>query len=85
MSEFIKKLQKKPKHERQRILNLAMLIIVILLIGIWVFSLKQNFFGENKKKISRNLRPFSFFKESFSKTYKNTADNISNFKNSINE
>lgn len=40
MVEFIKNLQNKPEKEKIKILRLAVVITVLVLIGVWILTLK---------------------------------------------
>lgn len=40
--DFIEKLQKKPKHVRQQIMWVAVVVCMIIIFALWIFSLKYS-------------------------------------------
>lgn len=75
MRKTIHKLRQKPKEERRHILHISIIIIAIVMILLWSFSLGKNLSQpEVKEKVKQDLQPFSVLKDNLSEGYKSVSE-----------
>ncbi len=63
---FIEKLQKKPESERRKILLVSVISIMIIIIAVWLTTIRLNFQNEGTKNIAG---PFEFIKQDIKDFY----------------
>lgn len=79
MRKVIHKLRQRPEEERRHILNLIMLVVVVIMIALWIFSLGRSFSNpETKTKIKQDLKPFTALKSNLVDGYNSLSDKNSN-------
>ena len=79
MKKIIHKLRKRPEAERRHILNLLMIIVVIIMLVLWAFSLGRSFSNTDAKiKMEQDLKPFTVLKDNVVGGYNSVSDNNSN-------
>ncbi|HPS21291.1 MAG TPA: hypothetical protein PLO44_00565 [Candidatus Paceibacterota bacterium] len=75
MRKTIHKLRQKPEEERRHILHISIIIIAIVMILLWAFSLGKNLSQpEVKEKVKQDLQPFSVLKDNLSEGYKSVSE-----------
>jgi hypothetical protein len=75
MRKTIHKLRQKPEEERRHILHITVIIIAIVMILLWAFSLGSRLSKpEVKVKTKRDVQPFSVLKDSLSGGYKSVSE-----------
>lgn len=78
MKEYIKKIQSKPEHIRKQHLWLYVVSFMIIITGIWVFSLNNRFTPkeENVSGESNNIKPFKVFGETLKNSFKDITASV---------
>jgi Na+/melibiose symporter-like transporter len=63
MKEFIQNLRNQPEQKRRHILHVATIVAAIILVLLWIISLKSNLTNpDTQAKINNDLKPFSALK-----------------------
>jgi len=75
MRKIIHNLRKQPEEVRRHILHLFILIVTIIMVTLWIFSLGKNLANPDiQVKIKQDLKPFSILKDNIVDGYKSTID-----------
>lgn len=75
MRKTIHRLRQKPEEERRHILHISIIIIAIVMILLWAFSLGKNLSKpEVKTKVKQDMQPFSVLKDNLSDGYKSVSE-----------
>ena len=75
MRKIIHNLRKQPEEVRRHILHLFILIVTIIMVTLWIFSLGKNLADPDiQVKIKQDLKPFSILKDNIVDGYKSTID-----------
>ena len=75
MRKTIHKLRQRPEEERRHILHISIIIIAIIMILLWAYSLGRNLSQpEVKEKVKQDLQPFSVLKDNLSEGYKSVSE-----------
>ena len=75
MKKIIYNLRQKPEEERRVILHIFTFFVVVIMVTIWIFSLKGNLFNsDTQSKIKEDLQPFSVLKSNLVGGINNTQD-----------
>lgn len=76
MRKIIHHLRKQPEQVRRHIANICMIVVLVVLIFLWVFSLDRSFSDSDfKVKVQQDLQPFSVLKDNITDGYQNISDN----------
>jgi len=83
MKEYIKKIQSKPEHVRKQYLWIYVVLSMVIVGGIWSFSL-TNRFGEKKEvaQKSEETGPFKLFGETIRNTVSGVTASVGSIKSS---
>lgn len=64
MKKILHHIRRQPEETRKHILHLLTLIMAIVLVALWVYSLGANFSNEDTQvKIKEGAKPFSALKD----------------------
>lgn len=64
MKKIIHFLRRQPEETRKHILHLLTIILAIILLALWVYSLGSNLSNEDTQvKIKQDFKPFSVLKD----------------------
>ena len=75
MRKIIHKLRQKPEEERRHYLHLFIIIIGIVMIILWTYSLGRSLTNNDVKiKIKKDLQPFSVLKDNLTEGYKSVSE-----------
>ena len=75
MRKIIHNLRRQPEEVRRHILHLFILIVTIIMVTLWIFSLGKNLADPDiQVKIKQDLKPFSILKDNIVDGYKSTID-----------
>lgn len=75
MKKIIHHLRRQPEETRRHILRITMLILTVIIIMFWIFSLGKNFSSsETQTKIKQDLQPFSVLKDDIVSGYQDASD-----------
>jgi hypothetical protein len=75
MKKTIHKLRQRPEEERRHILHITIIIIAVVMILLWAFSLGSRLSQpEVKVKAKRDVQPFSVLKDNLSEGYKSVSE-----------
>ena len=75
MRKIIHNLRRQPEEVRRHILHLFILIVIIIMVTLWIFSLGKNLANPDiQVKIKQDLKPFSILKDNIVDGYKSTID-----------
>lgn len=75
MRKVIHRLRQKPEEERRHILHISIIIIAIIMIALWAFSLGKSLSApETKQKVKQDLQPFSVLKSNLTEGYKSVSE-----------
>ncbi|KKP64823.1 MAG: hypothetical protein UR62_C0005G0012 [Candidatus Nomurabacteria bacterium GW2011_GWF2_35_12] len=75
MRKIIHNLRRQPEEVRRHILHLFILIVTIIMVTLWIFSLGKNLANPDiQVKIKQDLKPFSILKDNIVDGYKSTID-----------
>lgn len=75
MRKVIHRLRQKPEEERRHILHISIIIIAIIMIALWAFSLGKSLSTpEIKQKVKQDLQPFSVLKSNLTEGYKSVSE-----------
>lgn len=78
--ETISSIRSKPESVRRNILHSFMIILSVILIGLWIYSLGVTFSDPSTKEgLSEDIETFSGFKDSAVNSYETEADNSVDF------
>ncbi len=84
MSIFFEKLQQKSNSEKKTILIVSLLILMVFVILIWFFQVK-NYSVNLLKEDNEKLAPISDLKEDIIDIYKTSSDSIKEIKETLNQ
>lgn len=72
----LRKIRKQPEHIKRHILHAVTIILGIILILLWVYTLGNNISDEDKKiKTVNDLKPLSVLKENVVDGYNDLGNN----------
>ena len=75
MKKIIHHLRKQPEEVRRHVLHITMFFIILLLIGLWIFTLGRNINDPStQQKIAEDINEFSSLKDSVVEGYSNITD-----------
>lgn len=75
MKKIIHHLRRQPEHIRRHILHATTLVVGIILIFFWMFSLGNNLSNPDTKiKISNDLKPLNALKDNLIGGYKSITE-----------
>ena len=75
MRKIIHNLRRQPEEVRRHILHLFILIVTIIMVTLWIFSLGKSLANpDTQTKIKQDLSPFSVLKDNIVDGYKSTID-----------
>ena len=75
MKKIIHHIRRQPEKVRRHILHLSTLVIAVVLLLVWVYSLGASFSNpETQAKVSNDLKPFSVLKDNLVDGYKSISD-----------
>lgn len=64
MKRFVKYLRRQPEDVRKSLLHLAMIVIAIILVALWVYSLGSNLSDpDTQTRIKEDVKPLSAIKD----------------------
>jgi hypothetical protein len=64
MRKLIRHIRKQPEETRRHILHFLTLVIAVILVALWVYSLGANLSDEDTQtRIEQDLKPFSVLKD----------------------
>ena len=75
MKKIIRNLRKQPEETRRHILHISTIIVAIVLIILWSYSLGKSLTSPDTKiKIKQDLKPFSVLKDNIVGGYKSISN-----------
>ncbi len=75
MKKIIHRIRKQPEKVRRHILHVMTIVIAVVLIFLWVYSLGTNLIDSNTQiKVSNDLKPFSALKDNLVGGYKSLSE-----------
>lgn len=75
MKKIIHHLRKQSEEDRRHILHILIFIIAVIMIALWIFSLRQNLTGPDvRAKIEQDLKPFSELKDNLVDGYQSVSN-----------
>jgi hypothetical protein len=75
MRKTIHKLRQKPEEERRHILHISIIVIAIVMVLLWAFSLGRHLTRpEIKVKTKQDMQPFSVLKDNLTEGYKSVSE-----------
>ncbi len=64
MKKIIHKIRQQPEEVRRHILHLLTIVIAIILLALWVYSLGTNLNNpDTQTKLKQDIKPFSVLKD----------------------
>ena len=79
ISHHIKRIREKPEEERRHILHLLIMVLGVIVILLWIYSLGKSVSNPDTKiKIKKDLQPFSVLKDNIVDGYKGVSTQNSN-------
>ncbi len=85
MEKFILKLREKPENERKRILLISLVVCMVIIGGIWLYSLTHIFTKKAEQKViseeKNDKKPFQLLGLKFKDTYQNMKASAGNARN----
>jgi hypothetical protein len=74
MKKFIYNLRSQPEEVRRHVLHISTIVIGIILVFVWMFSLGTSLTdSDTKAKVSNDLKPFSALKANIVDGYKSIS------------
>jgi hypothetical protein len=73
MNNFIKKLQKKPERERQRILLTSTVVITLIIFAFWIASFHNVLVKNSENAKTVETSPFTVLKSNLGSAYESVA------------
>jgi len=75
MKKIIRNLRKQPEETRRHILHISTIMVAIVLIILWSYSLGRDLTSPDTKiKIKQDLKPFSVLKDNIVGGYKSISN-----------
>ncbi|KKQ20789.1 MAG: hypothetical protein US33_C0012G0002 [Parcubacteria group bacterium GW2011_GWC1_36_9] len=75
MKKIIHHIRKQPEKVRRHILHVMTVVIAVVLIFLWLYSLGTNLTDSNTQiKVSNDLKPFSALKDNLIGGYKSLSE-----------
>ena len=75
MKKIIHHIRKQPEKVRRHILHIITVVIAVVLIFLWLYSLGTNLTDSNTQiKVSNDLKPFSALKDNLIGGYKSLSE-----------
>ena len=75
MKKIIHHIRKQPEKVRRHILHIMTVVIAVVLIFLWLYSLGTNLTDSNTQiKVSNDLKPFSALKDNLIGGYKSLSE-----------
>ncbi|KKQ27102.1 MAG: hypothetical protein US45_C0035G0003 [Candidatus Nomurabacteria bacterium GW2011_GWA1_37_20] len=75
MKKIIHHIRKQPEKVRRHILHVMTVVIAVVLIFLWLYSLGANLTDSNTQiKVSNDLKPFSALKDNLIGGYKSLSE-----------
>ena len=75
MKKIIRNLRKQPEETRRHILHISTIMVAIVLIILWSYSLGKSLTSPDTKiKIKQDLKPFSVLKDNIVGGYKSISN-----------
>jgi len=70
MKKFIHNIRKQPEEVRTHILHILTIIIAIILLALWVYSLGANLSdSDTQAKLKQDVKPFTVLKDNIPKLW----------------
>ena len=78
MRKYVNNLRAKPEHIRKQAVFVVMAVAVVLICGLWVYSLSHRFGKQTSVKVSEDVKPFAMFGQSIKSSYLGLTASLGN-------
>jgi len=75
MKKIIHHIRRQPEHVRRHILHISTIIIAVVLLLVWIYSLGASLTNPDTQiKVNNDLQPFSVLKDNLVGGYKSISE-----------